>query len=67
MIEVTKLNDEKVTVNADLIEMIEDVPETVITFTNGKKIIVKESRQKVKNLVILYRMEIFNPTLEKEM
>ncbi len=67
MIEVTKLNDEKVTVNADLIEMIEEVPETVITFTNGKKIIVKESRQKVKNLVILYRMEIFNPTLEKEM
>ena len=63
MIEVTKLNDEKVTVNADLIEMIEEVPETVITFTNGKKIFVKE----VKNLVILYRMEIFNPTLEKEM
>ena len=67
MIEVTKLNDEKVTVNADLIEMIEEVPETVITFTNGKKIFVKESRQKVKNLVILYRMELFNPTLEKEM
>ena len=67
MIEVTKLNDEKVTVNADLIEMSEEVPETVITFTNGKKIFVKESRQKVKNLVILYRMEIFNPTLEKEM
>ena len=67
MIEVTKLNDEKVTVNADLIEMIEEVPETGITFTNGKKIFVKESRQKVKNLVILYRMEIFNPTLEKEM
>ncbi len=67
MIEVTKLKDEKVTVNADLIEMIEEVPETVITFTNGKKIFVKESRQKVKNLVILYRMEIFNPTLEKEM
>ena len=67
MIEVTKLNDEKVTVNADLIEMIEEVPETVITFTNGNKIFVKESRQKVKNLVILYRMEIFNPTLEKEM
>ena len=67
MIEVTKLNDEKLTVNADLIEMIEEVPETVITFTNGKKIFLKESRQKVKNLVILYRMEIFNPTLEKEM
>ena len=67
MIEVTKLNDEKVTVNADLIEMIEEVPETVITFTNGKKIFVKESRQNIKNLVKSYRKEIFNPTLEKEM
>ena len=64
MIEVTKLNDEKVTVNADLIEMIEEVPETVITFTNGKKIFVKESRQKVKNLVVLYRKQLLNPSLE---
>ncbi len=66
MIEVTKLNNEKVTINADLIEIIEEIPETAITFTNGKKIIVKESRQKVKNLVILYRMELLNPTIEKE-
>lgn len=65
MIEVTKLNDEKLTINADLIETIEEVPETVITFTNGKKIFVKESRQKVKNLVILYRMEFFNRGIEK--
>ena len=63
MIEVTKLNDEKVTVNADLIEMIEEVPETVITFTNGKKIFVKESRQKVKNLVILYRMSFYRRSI----
>ena len=66
MIEVTKLNNEKVTSNADLIEIIEEIPETAITFTNGKKIFVKESRQKVKNLVILYRMELLNPTIEKE-
>ncbi len=66
MIEVTKLNDEKVTVNADLIEMIEEVPETVITFTNGKKIFVKESRQKVKNLVVLYRKRILNQTIDDD-
>ena len=65
MIEVTKLNDEKVTVNADLIEMIEEVPETVITFTNGKKIFVKESRQNVKNLVKYYKREIYGGFLLK--
>ena len=67
MIEVTKLNDTKILINAELIETVEETPDTVVSFVTGKKIIVKESRQEVKNLVILYRMEIFNPTLEKEM
>ena len=34
-------------------------PDTVITLTTGKKIIVKESRQEIKNLVKLYRKDIF--------
>jgi flagellar protein FlbD len=59
MIEVTKLNDKKVLINADLIEMVEETPDTVITFTTGKKIIVKESRQDIKNLVISYKKEFF--------
>ena len=58
MIELTKLNDIKFTVNAELIETIEETPDTVISFVTGKKIIVKESRQEVKNLVILYKKDI---------
>ena len=52
-IEVTKLNDEKITINSDYIEVIEATPDTVITMTNDKKIIVKESRQQIGNLVKL--------------
>ncbi len=63
MIELTRLNDIKFTVNAELIEMVEEVPDTVITLTTGKKIFVKESRQNVKNLVILYKQEIFRNVL----
>ncbi|MGN0401027.1 MAG: flagellar FlbD family protein [Acetatifactor sp.] len=59
MIEVTKLNGVKVLVNPHLFETVEETPDTVITLTTGKKIIVKESRQEVKNLVILYRKGIF--------
>ncbi len=59
MIEVTKLNDIKVLINSDLIEMVEETPDTVISLTTGRKIIVKESRQDVKNLVKSYRKEIF--------
>lgn len=57
MIDVTKMNGSKVTVNTDLIETVEEMPDTVITLTTGKKFIIKESRQEVKNLVILYKLE----------
>ena len=59
MIEVTKINAVRVLVNPDLIELVEETPDTVLTLTTGKKIIVKESRQEIKNLVILYRKDIF--------
>lgn len=58
MIEVTTLNEKKIHINADLIERIEETPDTIITLTSGKKIIVKESRQNVKNLIILYKKEV---------
>lgn len=58
MVEVTKMNGEKILVNPQLFEIVEETPDTVITMTTGKKIIVKESRQEVKNLVKLYRKDI---------
>lgn len=59
MIEVTKMSNVKITINDDLIETIEETPDTVITFTTGKKIIVKESRQEIVNLVKLYKKELY--------
>lgn len=58
MIEVTKLNGTKTLVNSDLIEIVESTPDTVITLTSGRKIIVKESRQEVNKLVKSYRKDI---------
>ena len=58
MIEITKLNGQKILINPHLIELVEDTPDTVITLTTGRKIIAKESRQEVKNLVKLYRKDI---------
>lgn len=59
MIEVTKMNNVKITLNDDLIESIEETPDTVVTFTTGRKIIVKESRQEIINLVKLYKKELY--------
>lgn len=59
MIEVTKINGQKILINPDLIEVIEETPDTVISFFTGRKIIVKESRQELKNLVKSYRKDKF--------
>lgn len=42
MITVTRLNGTRVTINALLIEVIEESADTVITLTTGKKLVVKE-------------------------
>ena len=59
MIELTKLNDIKFSVNPELIEIVETTPDTVITLTTGRKLIVKESRQAIKNLVLSYKRKIY--------
>ena len=66
MIEVTRLNGTTVLINSDLIETEEETPDTVISLTTGKKFIVKESRQEVKNLVKSYKRDIFTNGLLRE-
>ena len=51
MIEVTKLDGVKILLNDRYIETVEETPDTVITLSTGRKIIVKEGRQEIKNLV----------------
>ena len=60
MITLTKLkgNDNEFVVNADLIETIEETPDTVLTLTTGKKIVVEESMDEVVRKVMNFRREI---------
>ena len=59
MIEVTRLKGKKMTINAELIETVEETPDTVITLTNGKKFVVSESAEEETSLVIGYKRKIF--------
>lgn len=54
MIELTRLNNEKIVVNADLIEFVERTPDTLVTTTTGKKLMVKETIDEVVEKVIAY-------------
>ena len=60
MIDLTGMNNVVFTLNADHIEKIEEVPETVITLINGKKYIVLESVEEVKEAVLRYKNKIIN-------
>ena len=47
MIRVTRINEAELVINADLIEFVEAIPDTMITLTTGKKIMVQESIDEV--------------------
>ena len=57
MIKITKFNtnDKELVLNAELIETIEETPDTVITLLNGKKLIVEESMDDIVRKVMDYR------------
>ncbi|MBQ2472885.1 MAG: flagellar FlbD family protein [Lachnospira sp.] len=60
MIDVTRFNDKKFVLNAELIESIEETPDTVITLTNGHKYLVKETVDEVIDKVYSYKSRIFS-------
>lgn len=66
MITVTRLNGTRVTVNALFIESVEETPDTIITLTTGKKIVVTEKTTELIALSQSYFREIglLRPTVE---
>ena len=58
MIALTKLNDAPFVLNSDLIETIEENPDTTIKLTTKNLVIVRESMTEVVNKVIEYRRMI---------
>ncbi|WP_027084309.1 flagellar FlbD family protein [Cohnella panacarvi] len=58
MILVTRLNGTKLHVNALLIETVEEMPDTLITLTTGKKYIVTENSSDVIRAIRHYLRSI---------
>ncbi|RNF38749.1 flagellar FlbD family protein [Planococcus salinus] len=58
MIELTKLNQTKFTLNAVYIERLETTPDTVVTLVSGKKVHVLESAEQVAEQVTAYYRKI---------
>ena len=66
MISLTRLNHTSVVINPDLIVLMEETPDTIITLSNGEKITVHEKVQEVIRRVIEFRRRIFNSSIPIE-
>ena len=55
MIKLTKLNQEVIFVNPDLIEFIDAMPDTMLSMTTNKKLNVLETPEEVIDKIIEYR------------
>jgi flagellar protein FlbD len=58
MIELTRLNGQKLFVNCDLLKSAEASPDTVLTLITGDKIVVREACEDVVALGVAFRARV---------
>jgi len=58
VIQLTRLNDQPLTVNSDLIKLVESSPDTVLTLINGEKVIVRERVEQVVERIVEFRRRV---------
>jgi flagellar protein FlbD len=58
MIQLTRLNNKPLMVNADLIKFVEQSPDTLVTLITGEKIVVLEPAAELLNRIIAFRRSV---------
>ncbi len=61
MIALTRLNGQPVMVNSDLIEQIEETPDTVVTLTSGNRLVVRDRMTDVQAKIVEFKRRIHAP------
>ena len=64
MIQLTRLNSQAFALNTDLIERIEETPDTVLTLIDGTRYIVREPVEDVIDRVISFRARVVERATE---
>ena len=65
MIQVTRLNDSVLMINVEMIQSLQATPDTVITFTNHDRLMVKEPVEEISQRIIEYQRSV-NPVIGNE-
>lgn len=55
MIRLTRLNKNELVINAEMIVFVEAIPDTILTLTSGKKIMVFEPVDTVVERIVEYK------------
>jgi len=58
MIVLTKINNAQVALNCDMIQFIEETPDTVLTLASGDKVVVKERMVVIIEKIVEYRRRV---------
>ncbi len=58
MVHLTRLNNQPLVVNSDLIKFVEQSPDTLITLVNGEKFMVRESTEEIVKRTIEFRRAV---------
>jgi flagellar protein FlbD len=61
MLWLTRFDGTRFVLNADLIEMMEQTPDTVITLTNGHHLVVRESVENILRELVSFRQQALTP------
>ena len=59
MIKVTRLNNSEMIVNAERIQSLQSTPDTLITFTNKDRLMVREPVEELSRRILDYRRTVF--------
>lgn len=51
VIELTKMDSKKILINPDMIETVEANPDTVLILYSGRKLLIKESIQEIRDII----------------
>ena len=60
MIQLTRLNNQPLAVNSDLIKFVEQAPDTVITLVTGEKIVVLETTLQILDQIVQFRRAVLS-------
>lgn len=66
MITLTRLNDTEFVLNCELIETIQQNPDTTVRLTTGNIYIVKESVEEVVEATVRYKRSLFTGLLRRD-